>query len=398
MPRYVSVLLLMYLGVILVGFLRAVMDRSHIESYPFTHLISERLINTIKWVLPGILLFDGCRTRHRVVMALACVLAMYFLLSVQVVKRLPFEAALGGGGEHIQYSRLKACRSIGYSSCDMSTILAGASWGILAALPLIRRKKYWFVVLLAAGVVAFGQALTGGRAGYVAWGATGLMLCMIKWRKQLILAPIIVMLLPVVFPAAAERMLFGFGQTDAAGQAITDDYEVTSGRTLIWPYVIDKIAESPIVGHGRLGMKRTGLADKLMADLGEPFPHPHNMYLETLLDNGILGSIPIFLFWATMVLYSARLFRSDDRLCSAVGGLALSLTMVQLIAGLGSQHFYPRESAFCMWIAMFLSLRVYVEQMRTQACSITEDSSWDGQLLQQEAALASTYAYGATSR
>ncbi|HUU17738.1 MAG TPA: hypothetical protein VMW72_11355 [Sedimentisphaerales bacterium] len=48
MPRQISVLLLLYLGVILVSFLRVVFDRSHIEDYPLSNLISEELINTVK--------------------------------------------------------------------------------------------------------------------------------------------------------------------------------------------------------------------------------------------------------------------------------------------------------------------------------------------------------------
>ena len=63
-------------------------------------------------------------------------------------------------------------------------------------------------------------------------------------------------------------------------------------------YVIDKIRDKPLVGFGRLGMKRSGLQQYIGKALGEGDPpgHPHNMYLEALLDNGILGSIVIFLF------------------------------------------------------------------------------------------------------
>jgi len=186
-----------------------------------------------------------------------------------------------------------------------------------------------------------------------------------------------VILLPIIFPSAAERMLYGIGRTDAAGQAVTDEYELTSGRNLIWPHVIDKIAESRIVGHGRLAMRRTNLADKMMDELGESFPHPHNMYLETLLDNGLLGSIPIFLFWMVTFIYSARLFRYDDPLCSAVGGLSLSLMTVQLIAGLGAQHFYPRESTMCVWAAMLLSLRVYVGMKQAQTLVSVDPVFWN---------------------
>ncbi len=372
MPRHISVLLLLYLGVVIVGFLRAVIDRSHIEAYPVYGLVLDLLFDTVKWVLPAILLFNGCRSRKQVVMTLVCVLAMYVLLSAQVIKRMPWESALGGAGEGIQRTRLKICSAIGYSSCDMSTVLAGASWGMLAALPLLREKKYRLIVLVAAGVVTFGQALTGGRAGYAAWGATGVVLCLLKWRRYLLLAPVVIILLVTLLPGAVDRMLYGFGRTDATGQEIVDDYEVTSGRTLVWPYVIAKIGEAPIVGYGRLAMNRTGVTDQLMLELDEPFPHPHNMYLETLLDNGILGSTPIFLFWGMMLFYSARLFRSDNRLYTAVGGLSLALMLAQLFAGVGAQHFYPRESTFCVWIAMLLVLRLHVEERRAQGALATQ--------------------------
>ena len=379
MPRHVNVLLLLYLGVIVLGFLRAVADRSYLDHYPLASLISEELINTIKWVLPGLLLFDGCRSRKQVVLALACILAVYLLLSAQVIKRMPLESALGGENERIQRIRLKICLSIGYSAPNLSTILSGASWAMLAVLPLVHRKKHWLLLLATAGMVTFGQALTGGRAGYLAWGATGLMLCLLKWRKYLLLAPVMLIVLPVVFPGTAERMLQGFGQTDASGQETVDDRAVTSGRMLVWPYVIDKIGKSPVIGYGRLAMVRTGLQREVSdAEFGGQldFGHPHNMYLQTLLDNGILGSTPIFLFWGTMLVYSARLFRSQKRLYAAVGGLSLSLMLAQLFAGIGSQYFYPTASTLTVWAAMLLALRVHVEERRVQEMQHT-DAIWD---------------------
>jgi len=386
MPRHVSVLLLMYLGVILVGFLRAVFDRNYIEDYPLRSLVSEELINTIKWILPGILLFSGCRTRRRLIMVLACLLVMYFLIAVQIVLRIPSESILSG--DRINQTR-QICSDIGYGAVSMSAFLAGAFWGILATLPLVRQRIYKALVLAAASMVVFGQALTGGRAGYVAWGATGLVLCLLKWRKYLILAPVVVMLLPIVFPGAAERMITGFGQTDVAGQSMIDDYLITSGRNLIWPHVIDKIIESPMFGYGRLATKRTGLQEYLRQRYGdaEAVSGPHNMYLETLLDNGIIGSIPFFLFWAAVIVYSGILFRSKNRLCSAVGGLALSLMLAQLVAGIGSQHFYPEESTLGLWAAMFLSIRVYVEQARVREGMIVTEGYWNSQALQQQAVM-----------
>jgi O-antigen ligase len=374
MPAHMGVLLLTYLAVIVVGVLRALGDRSHIQDYPLTKLISEELINTIKWALPAILLFDGCRTRRRVMQALVCILLLYVIVAVQVARFMPPGAAFADV-DLLNRLRVRLGKYIGYSACDISAMLAGASWAIIAMLPLVRRWKYRMIGLAAAGVVAYGQALTGGRAGFVAWGATGLILCILKWRKYLLLAPVVVVVLPIAFPAATTRMLSGFDQTDITGQNATDRDAITSDRTLMWPYVIEKISQSPYVGYGRLAMQRTGLYDELL-QMDLPFIHPHNVYLETLLDNGIIGSLPIVLFWGILLVYSAKLFRNPNRLYSAIGGLALSLVLAQLFAGIGAQHYYPRGSTLGMWAASLLMLRVHVEEKRARFGMIADNSMY----------------------
>lgn len=394
MPRHMNVLLLMYVGVIAVGVLRAVFDRSHIEDYPLKSLLSEELINTIKWILPGVLLFDGCRTRKRVLMAVVCVLAMYFVLAVFVVRRIPPEAAFSGGWTMMN-ARSKLDEELGHHSTELATVFSGACWATITVLALIRRKCFKIVALAAAGVFAYALALMGGRAGYVACGATGLILCLLKWRRYLILAPVVVMLLPVIFPGATARMLSGFGQTDVAGQATVDDVAATAGRTLFWPHVIDKIRESPWVGYGRRAMERTGLTEYLLREYGESeaVAHPHNMYLQTLIDNGILGSIPFFLLIALIVVYSAGLFRSNNRLYAAVGGLALALMLAHLVNGLAGEFYYPREHTLGVWAAMFLMLRVYVEEKRARVDSVyVEDFRIDQAIARDRAVVASGYA------
>ncbi len=191
-------------------------------------------------------------------------------------------------------------------------------------------------------------------------------MCLLRWRKYLLLAPLVPIVFILVFPGAADRALIGFGGSDATGQSEVNTYELSSGRVLIWPHVIDRIMEAPLLGHGRLGMQRTGLTEELGAAYGEPdaFPHPHNVYLEWLLDNGIVGFVPVMAFYVILVVYSARLFRDPDPWCSTVGAVAFSLVVAQLVAGVGSQHFYPGESTMGMWAAAFLALRVTVERKK----------------------------------
>ncbi len=369
MPRHLAVLLLLYLGVILVGLVRAASDMGHVRDYTIPQLLSEELINTIKWALPGFLLFDGCRDRQRLKLAFTSLITMFVLLAVQVVKRMPFSSALGGGGDRIHRIRLKICHGIGYSSCDLSVILGGTFWAIIAAMPLVK-KKYWPILLLAAATTAFGQALTGGRAGYVAWAVTGMALCALRWRKYLPTAPIVVIALYFAFPATVERTLTGIAVEDSGGAQDTDSNLATSGRTRIWPYVIDKIEEAPVLGFGRIAMRRTGLYDFLEAQYpGSGFPHPHNSYLESLLDNGIIGTIPILLLHGLILFHAAKLFRDQQPWCSAVGGLAFALVLTQLVAGLSSQHFYPEESTLGMWTAAFLAMRVSYARSRVRSAA-----------------------------
>ena len=369
MPRHVSILLLIYLVVVLVGWARMMADPANMVGYTMKDMISEELINTVKWVIPGLMLFDGCRSRRRVAMVVVCILVMYFLLACQIVSRMPFSSALGGAGERIQRIRLKTCSSVGYSAVDMSVILGGASWAIVAIWSWCRHRWQKALTLGAAAAAFCGQALTGGRAGYVAWGITGLAMCLIRWRKGLLLAPLVPIGLYLVFPGAAQRLMSGFGEEDPSGASTVNYYQVTSGRSRIWPHVTDKIAQAPMLGYGRRAMVRTGLRDFLGRQYGksEAFPHPHNVYLEWLLDNGLIGFLPILAFYAILIVYSARLFQdARDPLCVAVGGMAFALVFIQLVAGMTSQHFYPREGTFAMWVSVFLMLRVYVVRSQSR--------------------------------
>jgi len=375
MPRHIAILLLMCIGVIVIGVVRAIFDRGEFQGYSTGNLISEELINTIKWVLPGLLLFDGCRSRKRVVIALVCLLVMYFLIAVQVVRYMPPEAAIGSNAYVIMHSRMGLNESVGYQATDLSVLLGGACWGLISSLPLIRKKIYKLPALVAICIVAFGQATTGGRAGYAAWAATGLLMCIIKWRKYLLLTPVIIVLLPIIFPNATARMLQGFGRTDISGETTVDEVTVLSGRNLFWPHVVDTIWESPVIGHGRRAMQRTGLTQFLLEKYGphEAVEHPHNLYYETLLDNGILGSLPIFFLWGIIVCYSIRLFISKNHLCSAVGGLSLSLMLTSLISGIAGQHWAPLEHTLGIWASAFLTFRVYFEERKIRSCAMNDN-------------------------
>jgi hypothetical protein len=124
------------------------------------------------------------------------------------------------------------------------------------------------------------------------------------------------------------------------------------------------------VGYGRLAMVRTGVTRFLSVQLDEGFSHPHNAYLELLLDNGIIGFLLVMPFYAVVLLYSIKLFRdSRSPVFVAVGGASAACLLGLLIASMGSQSFYPREGWVSMWCLIFLMLRVWVQRQRVLKAS-----------------------------
>jgi len=72
MPGYMNVILLSYLFVVVISSFRTMLDPSPLVAYAqsvnnpsdFTmkSLTIDYLIDSLKWVIPGILIYDGCRT------------------------------------------------------------------------------------------------------------------------------------------------------------------------------------------------------------------------------------------------------------------------------------------------------------------------------------------------
>jgi O-antigen ligase len=364
MPPAFLFLIGIYFLIVIISFFRLLSDRNNIliAWMPLSKLISEYIINTFKFVIPGFLIFYGCRSRKRVKLVLVSILLMGLILAAQIGRKIPSGYAFSGSHAH---RRDKLDREVGWHAVDLSTIMAGTAWATLATVGLFHKRRHKALLLLIALFVFYAQALTGGRGGYLACGATGFMLCLLKWRKYLVLAPVILILLPIVLPGPTARMLEGFGTQDISGGETMDTYKITSGRWLIWPYVIDKIYESPMFGYGRLAMRRTDLSYQLMSELGESFPHPHNAYLEWLLDNGLVGFLPMMIFYLVVFIYSTKLFLSKtDPLYSTIGGVTLALVLSQLTGAMGAQSFYPREGTMIMWCAIGLTLRVTVDRLK----------------------------------
>jgi O-antigen ligase len=365
LPPLAGVMLALYVLVMVIGFLRLALAPGPV-TLSTSELVGECLINPLKYLIPGLMIFDGARTRPRFLLAVASILAVYVFVSILVLREV--DVSLLAGGSSLNDWGLQAGLVTGFHRNGVSVMLAGASWALLCIRPLASSRVRSMVLLAIAGLVVFAQALTGGRGGYLAWIGVGLVLSLLRWRGALVVAPIVVSIVLTAVPSVRERALYGISlsEQDAATGPI-DEEKLSSGRLEVWGYMVAKVRESPLVGFGRLGYHRSGLHAFLWAKT-HAFPHPHNAYLEWLLDNGWLGMAPLMVLNGLVLLLSLILF-TDSRHPAfvAAGGMAFSLVLAQVVGSISGRSWYPNEETAGMWCAVGLMLRVWVERSRGSA-------------------------------
>jgi O-antigen ligase len=365
-PRLFVVLGAVYAGIVLTATLRLLADPAQLGG-TVGELASEYLFNTVKFVIPALLLFDGCRNRERFTFAVVAILGFYFLIGVQIIKWVPPWYALEGA-ELERRSREILRKEMGFYRTDLSMMMAGATWAFLSVRPLFAAPAIRVSFFVASMLSTLAMALTGGRAGYLTWAVVGVVIAALRFRKALLLVPLVVLVTAWALPGVMGRLGEGVSSGDNFVEEPIDKNEVSAGRTAVWPYIIESIGEAPWIGYGRQAMRRIGLTEKAarLEDVLEAVPHPHNSFLELLLDSGYLGFLPVMAFFVALLVVSLRLLL-DTRspIFVAAGGLATSLVLAFLVSGFGGRHFYPDPDTFGMWCAVGLVLRTWVERNRS---------------------------------
>lgn len=387
-PRWFNVGLSLFAGVMLISFTRLFADPSSLVEtgagliplrYTTSGLVAEFFFNAFKWMIPGLLVFQGCRSREQHRWAVLCLVGLYVVLAGQTIKHMPLSLLLDGEALEQRAARVLT-RDIGYFRVELAGVFAGGSWAMLAVRPLFSSRAIRLGLLGMSVATALALALTAGRAGYGAWCIVGVLMAGLRWRRALLLGPIAVALLLGYAPGVGERFLQGIdsdGRVDGGAIATqgTDLYTVTAGRSVLWPYVLRSIAQRPVFGYGREALSRNGLAEEVVRGTGEYFGHPHNGYLQFALDNGLVGLSIFLVFFGALLLKSVVLFRSGEPQATAAGGMAFALLASFLIAAVGAQTFYPTELSIGLWCAIGLLMRVSIQQSRAQCAPATVPSA-----------------------
>ena len=222
-----------------------------------------------------------------------------------------------------------------------------AGWTILLALYLWRKGESLLLIGPVLAFAAITAACTQSRTGLIlCLFSIGMFILFTQGRASIIagtfglfglVAFVALGLLPVDSDAVMSK-LSRSGKTE-------EIYNLT-GRTFIWDFVVNKIWESPVVGHG-FGCARQALED--FEDSGYArgeLHHGHNIFLNTSLTMGVPGAVLLGLLLAAMTW----------KALTSPNFLADTVVLGILLCGMAEPMLFgpmPRSHQFMFALAMF---------------------------------------------
>lgn len=181
---------------------------------------------------------------------------------------------------------------------------------------------------LLGGLALAVSAGTGGRTSSAVLLAVLVLspAFRLTWRGRAVLAALGLIGVVLASQTTAFQERFFFGGSGTLTDALTGSEALnTAGRRELWPRVLDECSGSALLGRG-VG---TGSAVSNELTLGV-LSQPHNDYLRTYCDVGVVGTLPFWLFFVGAGLVGVRLARRGDPLGHASGSLVLALLVLAL--------------------------------------------------------------------
>lgn len=198
-------------------------------------------------------------------------------------------------------------------------------------------------------ICAIGLVVAGGRAGWV--GAAAALLIWVgglaRWHSVLP-RPVHAATAATVATSALGIYWLLFGLEFVTDRlAMSSSAGIMSGRIEIWSIALKHISDSPVFGIGLSGYRH--LPDAINI-------HPHNWFLQLLLETGLIGTI---LFCALLTVIATYHFSKAESNIYALAGLA-SLTAFS-IAGLAN------TSILNMWWVTYLIITTLLALVLTSS-------------------------------
>lgn len=287
-------------------------------------------------------------------------------------------ALIGGamalqGGDRGMVLPMPVYRHIRHMNYDLTLVIA------LTLYFSNRLEARWARWTLIACLVIFGyfSAWSGGRGEVLAllvilgglMGSRRLGLGDRHW--WVVLAALAVGAL-VVVAAGHDRLLTEQINRSAA----TTINAVSSGRLGMWMASLDRLPESPaslLFGFAPEAFIRLNLVDTIWPGSRQYFTHPHNAFVQWLLEFGVLGTLLLLVLWGRLAVACLRalLTGSGFDLRSLVAATLLGLFVFAMTDGL-FYHAIPLTMILVL-SAYFVTSGERVERKAVTAFSTVPD-------------------------
>ncbi len=200
-----------------------------------------------------------------------------------------------------------------------------------------KRIGFWTIAFFSLGILAL--VLTKSRTSLF-----GLVFALAAIRSitlrpgtrfiALACMTILAIVLAGYFAMSGGKTKSSVGNVAAMGR--TEDMGSLTGRLPLWEQLLKSVEEHPILGHGYLAFWDKDRVETLSQILNWEIPHGHNMYIDVLIDGGVVGlGLFLTIILTGLVISFRRYFQYRDIGVAFVFGL----TLFVIVHGIGESLF-----------------------------------------------------------
>jgi O-antigen ligase len=245
-------------------------------------------------------------------------------------------------------------RNVGMHANEFGMSLALAAGPLLFVGGTAADKTLRWLCRLLFGLVTLSLIMTFSRGGFLAYTVVLIGYLVSRRQFKTILAFGVIVLFSLLLAPDVVKERFGGGLRpgallDATGSDVSKD-ELTAGRVRGWLLLAPEVLKSPLYGSG-IGSTQWSAA---VASKRYVATHPHNIYLEILMDLGVIGLTLMFYLHVVYLRRLNRLSKSGELSPTLSAFFAGSRWSLWGILAMAATHgFYmPSPAQSLLWYSL----------------------------------------------
>jgi len=327
------------------------------DKFQLGNFVVSRFIKPIGIAVTAFLLANAVRESYR---------PERFLIPFAISATLPAVAVIvvalisGVSLDQLQGNRM-FLSGLGFHANELGLMLLLASGPLLFM--AFRLHDSWLKAICLAIFVLVTSALvlTFSRGAFVGFLVVVAAFLVSRRQFHVLMVGVAVAAAALLFAPDAIKTRLSAGLDESSSSHILGNMndKLTAGRVASWQLLSPDVLKSPLWGRG---LGSTAWTDAVKQGRYTA-SHPHNLYLEILLDTGIAGFVCIvFFYWRVMGLFRglAKAPRLPPSMQGFFAGAAASFAGV-LVMGVTNGHYMPDAEQTFFWLALGMALAYWGE-------------------------------------